>query len=491
MKTLAIVTISLCWTSIALAAYKPRFSDLLTPWRHNAVRTSVSPYNYKKKEVRTWGDLKEFLKIGLNHMEQLRSKFLKAAEGWESRDTYGTTVRAAIVRQLACELDHLTATDDSLGLPFNDLRRLADFLAFVPAEQQSEMLKRMKNFGQSRLISRLLLGEYRAGITLHRILKPGALTQKEADRVKLTKLRPEITTIRNAILSRKDGYNRLIEKFPRASDKAVNDKGKSPMGYYGQTSADQCEPQVHPFPFSAGYIPKDLDPEVPQLPQFDANNIYAGDWWDNECLVTQGGDSDRRSQPEASTLQNQELYGGTSGLGHNYHQYDHGAGYTSASQVYAPMDDTPAYCGGQTSAYEVGPQNHPFLFPEPTHPSYFQQDLYTRVDQPSRFDNDYMNGGDSCDNEWALNQGGGSDGAYLPYQLEASTLGYQDFGGGASGVSHGAGHSSVSGDLNLMNPRNQGSDIVQTSVQGMLAHSDVHHTLSKSGTGPQYRHIQK
>ncbi|TPX33429.1 hypothetical protein SeMB42_g07478 [Synchytrium endobioticum] len=192
---------------------------------------------------------------------------------------------------------------------------------------------------------------------------------------------------------------------------------------------------------------------VAQLPQSDEDNPYADDWWDKECALNQGGGSDGRSHPDASTLENQELYGGASGMGHRNH---HGAGYTSASQDYAPMDHTPTYDGGQTSADQIEPQNRPVLpFPEQTARGYDQEHFNAIVARPPQFNYDSIHAGHWWGDEWALNQGGGNGGAYLAYEAYSnqpgtSTLSYQEFPGGASGLGHDAKHSSVYEESTLM-----------------------------------------
>ncbi|TPX48438.1 hypothetical protein SeLEV6574_g02030 [Synchytrium endobioticum] len=433
MKILAIVTISLWWTSMAVApAFKDRFSKLLAPWHTVNVQHLPPPHDYKKRVGASVHDLRNFLKTGLEFMEKKGNELSKARKELDTVDTWGGTTRSKMTRQLAIELDRLTYTDDSLGLPFDDLRKfdddlrqLADFRAFVPAKARLEILQMMKEFGQSRLNSRLLVAKYRVKVLELRIAAARSAESRSNHQVDLADVRTEISKVEQELKDRNARYDELIEKVQRARDAAVNDKGKAPMGHGGQTSADQVEPQNYPFPCpeqtSAGYNQEDLYTVVAQRPPFDDNNIYAGDSWHNVWASNPGG-SDGRSQPEASTLENQHFYGGASGVGH---LYDHGVGHTSASQDYTPMDDTYLYHGGQTSADQVEPQNYPFPCPEQTSAGH-NQDLYTVVAHLPQFNYD----------SWQ----------------------------------HGAGHTSASQVDNPLHPRDHGSDVGQISAHDNTAH---------------------
>ncbi|TPX32578.1 hypothetical protein SeLEV6574_g08453 [Synchytrium endobioticum] len=164
MRILAIVTISLWWTSMAVApAVKSRFSKLLAPRYTVNVQHLPPPHDYENSAGMSVGELRDFLETGHDRMELKGHKLLKAQKELKSVDS-SRTPRSKMTRQLAIELDRLTYTDDSLGLPFDDLRERADFRAFAPAEARLEILQMMKEFGQSRLNSRLLVAKYRVKV---------------------------------------------------------------------------------------------------------------------------------------------------------------------------------------------------------------------------------------------------------------------------------------------------------------------------------------
>ncbi|TPX48468.1 hypothetical protein SeLEV6574_g02009 [Synchytrium endobioticum] len=134
-------------------------------------------------------------------------------------------------KDLANELDRMTFTDNSLGLPFDDLRKTASFREFVPAKAHLEILQIMKKFGQSRLNSRLLVAEYRVKLLRMRIdASYGGATQEENQ---LAYVRRNILEMQKKLASREVRYNALIEPFQGARDTDVNDKGKAPMGHGG------------------------------------------------------------------------------------------------------------------------------------------------------------------------------------------------------------------------------------------------------------------
>ncbi|TPX43088.1 hypothetical protein SeLEV6574_g05258 [Synchytrium endobioticum] len=448
MKILAIVTISLWWTSIAAAPpVKGRFSKLLKYRFTAGVQHLPPPHDYKESAGASVHDLKNFLETGLELMEKKGNELSEAQKELNTVDAWGRTPRWKMVLELATELDRLTYTDDSLGMPFDDLPEHSYFLAVIPAKARLEILQMMKEFGQSRLNSRLLVAKYRVKVLELRTVTARSAESRSNHQVDLADVRTEISKVEQELKDRNARYDELIEKVQRARDAAVNDKGKAPMGHGGQTSADQVEPQNYPFPCpeqtSAGYNQEDLYTVVAQRPPFDDKNIYAGDSWHNVWASNPGG-SDGRSQPEASALENQHFYGGASGVGH---LYDHGVGHTSASQDYTLMHDSYLYHGGQTSVDQTEPRNHPVQCPEQTSAGYNQEDLYTIVTHLPQFNYD----------SWQ----------------------------------HGAGHTSASQVDNLMHPRDHGGDIGQNSVHDNTAHREDHYTLAKYGKGPFYRHIQK
>ncbi|TPX44682.1 hypothetical protein SeLEV6574_g04334, partial [Synchytrium endobioticum] len=124
-----------------------------------------------------------------------------------------------------------TFTDTTLGLPFDDLRKSADFHAFVPAKARLKILQMMKEFGQSRLNSRLSVAKYQIELLSRRIdASYGGATQEENQ---LAYVRRNILEMQKKLASREVRYNALIEPFQGARDTDVNDKGKAPMGHGG------------------------------------------------------------------------------------------------------------------------------------------------------------------------------------------------------------------------------------------------------------------
>ncbi|TPX44696.1 hypothetical protein SeLEV6574_g04347 [Synchytrium endobioticum] len=461
MKILAIVTISLCWTSIALAGRhrKDRFSALLEPQYIGKVGKLPPPYDYMKSagEKMSVYNIRESLTIELEREEQKRIELSEAMEKWKKINKGRRNPQWERAHDLANELDRMTYTDNSLGLPFDDLRRTYGFCAFVPEEARLEILGMMKKFGQSRLNSRLLVAEYQVKLLRMRINESYDRTTKEKDLDKLDYVRRNIPTVQKELAAREVRYNALIEPFQKARDTDVNDKGKAPMGHGVQTSADQVGPQNYPFPCPeqtpGGHNQEDLYTIVAQRPQSNDGSIYAGDSGDNAWASNQGGsDGGQQSeayinQPETSTLGYQEFPGDASGLGH-------GAKRSSVYQGLTLMHDSYLYHGGQTSVDQIVPQNLPvLLFPEQTPGGHNQEDLYTIVAQRPQSNDGSIYAGDSGDNAWASNQGGSDGGqqseAYIN-QPEESTLGYQEFHGGASGLGHGAKHSSVYEGSTLM-----------------------------------------
>ncbi|TPX44688.1 hypothetical protein SeLEV6574_g04348 [Synchytrium endobioticum] len=453
MKVLAIVTISLCWTSIARAAPpKDRFSALLDPQYIDKVGDLPPPHDYKESAAMSVADLWKFLEVGLILMEQKKSALSEAMEKWTEINNGKRNPQWERAHDLANELDRMTYTDNSLGLPFDDLRSTYGFCALVPEEARLEILEMMKKFGQSRLNSRLLVTEYRVKLLRMRINESYDRTTKEKDLDKLDYVRRNIPTVQKELAAREVRYNGLIEPFQGARDTDVNDKGKAPMGHGGQTSADQVGPQNYPFPCpeqtSTGYNQEDLYTIVAQRPQ-SINNIYAGDSWGDVWALNQGGVNDGpylaseayMNQHEASTLGYQEFHGGASGLGH-------GAKHSSVYEGSTLMHDSYLYHGGQTSVDQIEPQNLPVLpFPEQTARGYDQEHFNTMVAHLPQFNYD----------SWR----------------------------------HGESHTSASQVDNPMHPRDHGSEIGQNSVHDNTAHRDDQYTLSKYDKGPSYRHIQK
>ncbi|TPX40976.1 hypothetical protein SeLEV6574_g06306 [Synchytrium endobioticum] len=459
MKVLAIVTISLCWTSIARAAPpKDRFSALLEPQYIEKVGKLPPPYDYMKSDGMSVDDLWKFLETGIINMERKRSALSEAQKDLTISNKWKGTPQSRRAREIANELDRMTFTDTTLGLPFDDLRKSADFHAFVPAKARLKILQMMKEFGKSRLNSRLSVAKYQIELLSREISVLRDCSTKTRDLNRLVKLHTQIPGLEKELAAREVRYNGLIEPLQGARDTDVNDKGKAPMGHGGQTSADQVGPQNYPFPCpeqtSTGYNQEDLYTIVAQRPQ-SINNIYAGDSWGDVWALNQGGVNDGpylaseayMNQHEASTLGYQEFHGGASGLGH-------GAKRSSVYEGSTLMHDSYLYHGGQTSVDQIEPQNPPVLpFPEQTPGGYNQEDLYTIVAQRPQSNDGSIYASDSGDNAWASNQGGSDGGqqseAYIN-QPETSTLGYQEFPGDASGLGHGAKRSSVYEGSTLM-----------------------------------------
>ncbi|TPX51417.1 hypothetical protein SeMB42_g01937 [Synchytrium endobioticum] len=109
MKILAIVTISLCWTSIALAGRhrKDRFSALLDPQYIDKVGDLPPPHDYKESAAMSVADLWKFLEVGLILMEQKKSALSEAMEKWTEINNGKRNPQWERAHDLANELDRM------------------------------------------------------------------------------------------------------------------------------------------------------------------------------------------------------------------------------------------------------------------------------------------------------------------------------------------------------------------------------------------------
>ncbi|TPX38922.1 hypothetical protein SeMB42_g06545, partial [Synchytrium endobioticum] len=220
MKILAIVTISLCWPSIAVApAATPPFSTLLAPY-YASEKHSVKPYDYYH-QLKSLHDLPEFLAEGCKDMADKRNKISEALVYVHLLEAWGKIPYSRMISEIAKELDWLSSTDNTLGLPFDDLRSFDVFRVIVSAEKRLKVVQTMKEFGQTILSSRLWLGKYHAVILTKRIEHDW---NDEQAKNSLAIIRAEIPKVEQALADREARYNGLIEIVQGARDAAVNDK---------------------------------------------------------------------------------------------------------------------------------------------------------------------------------------------------------------------------------------------------------------------------